>query len=268
MLVFLNEKYDKEEFIINEHTVAYFMYLLTNVTTRTSVMYNVMLISIRIINVFAPTYNVNFKGVLVTLVLVILAWFAFLSVDLYLVSTDCENKIKLPVTSTGTGIPLSPAPGPPEGQILVKLFVLPLTGIHVVSQIIVYIPVNQEALELLIVKGVPFIIPSCIALTGAVVLVVKLLLGTPLGLRSKINRRISWTVLYLTLLFVCCNIPDVILLVVFHNPLSKHNISHLLSIVRFVTSVVLPYVNACCSPLILIIRGTNIRWALIKLFLS
>ena len=78
---------------------------------------------------------------------------------------------------------------------------------------------------------------------------------------SKVNIRITITILYLTTVFFICNICNIITWVLFEKFQIgfEQNRTNVNILTAYVTGVVLPFVNSLMNPLILIMRGKELQ---------
>ena len=112
----------------------------------------------------------------------------------------------------------------------------------------------------IVIKGIPFVIPSLLSIFCMCVQTYHLILRSRVARQSTISRRITITILYLTLTFVFCNIPDFVINLVILGAIRirDSDISIFMCMV-FVSGVILPYINSLLNPLILICRGSTLR---------
>ena len=231
-------------------------YILFSLTSRVSIFFNTVLVVIRTINVVFPTYTIKRSRVIVVLVVGSVLWLSVAAIDIVGLQQILPYFAK--IKSETNEIPST------QYDVLVdSLVVNPLTGfffiyyifdkmcnIHNFNIIGVYV----------LVKGVPFVLPSAISIACMVIQTYYLIIRSRVGRHSAVSRRITITVLYLTTVFVACNIPDFVLNLMCLGVISIST-DHLPTYMcaTFVSSVMLPFVNSLFNPFILLIRGSTLK---------
>jgi hypothetical protein len=231
-------------------------YIIFSLTSRVSVYFNTVLVLVRTIHVVFPTHSISRGKVMVVLVAGQVIWLSVAALDILGL-----QQILPYFSDSGSGEDELPAT---QNDVLIdSLVVNPLTGffilfylfdkmcnIHNFNIIGVYV----------LVKGVPFVLPAVISIACMVVQTYCLIIRSSVGRHSAVSRRITITVLYLTTVFVACNIPDFILNLVCLGVISI-SIDHLPTYmcIMFISSVMLPFVNSLLNPLILLIRGSSLK---------
>ena len=233
-------------------------YVLFSHSSRVSVLYNTVLAIIRTINVVFPTHVVQRSKVAVVLILGHVIWLALAVLDIvglqqvlaHFQQSDESGSIK-EVSTTRYHV------------LLDALVVNPLTGFlmfyHLLEKICMIHYLNINWLFVLF-KGVPFVLPSILSLFCMIIQTYFLVFRSRVGRRSAVSRRITITVMYLTAVFVSCNIPDFVLNLVVLTQISvkaEHLPMYMCG--AFAASVLLPFLNSLLNPLILIKRGTTLR---------
>ena len=231
-------------------------YIIFSLTSRVSIFYNTVLVVIRTIHVVFPTYTISRSKVMVALVLGMVVWLSVAALDIvalhqilpYFSRTEREQ-YPIPVTQDDVLID-SLVVNPLTGFFILYYFFDKMCNIHNFNIIGGYV----------LVKGVPFVLPSAISIICMIIQTYCLIIRSRVGRHSAVSRRITVTVLYLTTVFVACNIPDFVLNLVCLGVISI-SMDHLPTYmcVTFVSSVMLPFVNSLFNPFVLLVRGSSLK---------
>lgn len=229
-------------------------YILFSLTSRVSIFFNTVLVVVRTIHVVFPTYLISRNKVIFVLLAGQALWLCVAALDIL----GLQHILPYFHAQTYEALGVS------RYDVLIdSLVVNPLTGFFILYY--VYDKLcnihNFNVIGIyVLVKGVPFVLPSLVSVVCMLIQTYFLVIRSRVGRHSKVSRRITVTVLYLTLVFVACNIPDFILnlmcLGLFHIPVKD---VPLYMCVTFVSSVMLPFVNSLLNPLILLVRGSNLK---------
>lgn len=240
------------------HCAAWKMYLiavtvfLTSLTSHISAFYNTVLIVVRTINIMLPFYKMKNNYLKLTFLMYPLAWTAISVSEIYLkfksVGTIVNNKDK-------------------DIQLQVMIFA-PTVG----SGIIKYLNSDENLISrksstrimvTFFTVVIPYVIPAVICLVSFFIQAAVLLRKA--GTRSKINLRITITILYLTALFFVCNTTYFLTcLLVIKNGLA--NVTPDLFIALHITGVSMTFLNSALNPIILVARGNEIKVFLRNMF--
>jgi len=222
-------------------------------------MYSLVLSVSRTVNVIWMNYKVSYRALASALLGIMVLWGALVSMELYLTVQGlyCRTLPGPPTLEQGTGPP-GLEQQDHNSLTLEELFVMPLIGKEIVKKLQLVLGLEESLMfELILLQGLPFILPSCLAVVCLFITAWQLM-SKPCGRRSRVSRRITTTIVYLTLVFVCCNVPNFIVLVVLGHP-DISTATHATVVLRFTTSTIAPGVSAVLLPLILIVRGHEIR---------
>ena len=238
--------------------MAKMTYIIFSLTSRVSIFFNTVLVAIRTIHVVFPTYVISRNRVMVVLVAGQVIWICIASLDVVGL-----QEILPYFNRTGVVVNETVRPVTKYTVLIDSLVVNPLTGffvlyyiydkmcnIHNFNVIGVYV----------LVKGIPFVLPSAMSIACMLIQTYCLIIRSRVGRHSAVSRRITITVLYLTIIFVVCNIPDFVLNLVCLGVIAipvKHLSSYMC--ITFVSSVMLPFVNSLLNPLVLLIRGSSLK---------
>ena len=235
-------------------------YILFSHSSRVSVLYNTVLAIIRTINVVFPTHVIQRSKIVAVLIVGHVLWFTLAGLDivgLEQVLGYFENSVDGENMAATTRYHV----------LLDALVVNPLTGFlmfyHLLEKTCMIRYMNINWLFILF-KGVPFVLPSILSMACMIIQTYFLVFRSRVGRRSAVSRRITITVMYLTAVFVTCNIPDFVLnLVLLTHIAVKAEHLPMYMCGAFSASVLLPFVNSLLNPLILIKRGTTLRASVI-----
>ena len=105
---------------------------------------------------------------------------------------------------------------------------------------------------------IPFVIPALISLLAMLVQIYFMSTsGGAANRKSKTNRKITVTILLLTSVYVLVNTLYFITTIIFLYLVQ--DMTPTMSLALFITSTVLPYLNALVNPIIMVSRGRRIR---------
>ena len=244
---------DAETFDLN---LTKTVYCLVGVATRTSVMFSLTLSVVRVINIILPQYKINYKMVVVSMVSVVVFWICFLAVDLSMNLDDDGS-------CTSSNVQTS-YPNTNDYQLVVDLFQQPLVGKEIYCYALIAVKPDvsigsewYKDVQVFLLTGLPFFVPAGIA-TVCLLLTAYKLCSTSIGRSSRVSRDITVTVSYLTVVFVCCNVPYFMTHMIHGHPNLK-NATHTSVILSFFTSTVFLLISATLNPVILIVRGRKLR---------
>ena len=209
-------------------------YTFTTVTSRTSILYNVILAVARTINIIHPFYIIKKTWVVISAVIYPFLWVCISVADII---------IMLRV----------------GGWVFVYLeFNVPIPGECVMTG---DCNATQNTV-VFVLLGIPFIIPVILMGICAIIQIYTLLKQptvTNTGKASK-QRNMTVTIALMTITCILCNIVYIILWVlVYYTDLFLALPNRWSIIIPYIASTTLPFINSSINPLILIIRGSEIR---------
>ena len=210
-------------------------YILAAVTSRTSIFYNLILAVIRTINIVQPFYLIRKKYVIISAVLYPLLWVGISIADIVItLRVDGWSRVY-------------------------ESFFVPLPGACVIDK---NCSVDSTVTPIVLL-GIPFTVPVIIMIICAAIQSYCLLKQTvnPNPNIVSNNRKITVTILLITLVCIVCNIAY---LVFWFSFVFNTDLISGLSYVRwhsmmYTASTTLPFLNASINPLILITRGSELR---------
>ena len=238
-------------------------YILFSLTSRVSVFCNTALVLVRTINVVFPTHKVSRALVMWVLITGNLLWLALGTADLLGLHgiTPFFEAVRLDGLNYSTRYDV----------LIDSLVVSPLTGFFMFYYIFDKLCLVRHFQDIrwlfCLVKGVPFVLPAGISVICMVVQVYFLLGRSRIGRHSVVSRRITVTVLYLTTVFVLCNVPDFILNLILMGAIHISHIKDNLVVymcTQLVSSVILPFLNSLLNPFILMTRGSSLRSSIME----
>ncbi|KAL5268344.1 hypothetical protein ACHWQZ_G002269 [Mnemiopsis leidyi] len=238
--------------------MAKMTYIIFSLTSRVSIFFNTVLVAIRTIHVVFPTHVISRNRVMVVLVAGQVIWIFIAAFDVVGLQHILPYFDRTAVIVNETTRPVT------KYTVLIDSMVVnPLTGFFVLyyiyDKMCNVLNFNVIAVYVL-VKGIPFVLPSAMSIACMLIQTYFLIIRSRVGRHSAVSRRITVTVLYLTIIFVVCNIPDFVLNLVCLNVIAipvKHLSAYMC--VTFVSSVMLPFVNSLLNPLVLLMRGSSLK---------
>ena len=216
-------------------------YTVLQTITRTSLFYNTMLAVARTINITRPFYRIN-KRVMVCCAIFFPLFFGLIfMIDVFVVYKELkEYYIELNIELI-------------ESYFLFDIF----PGQGILSKI-------MPSLKLaLIISGIPLILPVIISLICAVVQIHSILKPSVISPPSNRERRMTMTIIMLTLVCLICNIPITLYLFSTFYLYSGYYYAtdgHRDRLIYcYVLHTLLPFIQAILNPTILLQRGEALR---------
>lgn len=211
-------------------------YVLTTLFLHVSATFNVILVVTRTMTITQPFYRIKRVPIILTLVLITVFWFLLIILDIYFGATN----------------PL-PSNFPSFDMQIFFMVLCPYTGISIIKKVQ---PCSSPLLDLLIVIGLPFVLPTLISLVCVITQAYALLRN--IGKHSKRSRRITVTIIILTVVFFVCNSTFFITIFIYQTtPYTGKDTSIyvLAGYLLYSGSTLLPFINALLNPITLICRG-------------
>lgn len=241
-----------------------FSIFFTSMTSHVSVFYNTVVVVVRTINLLFPFYKTKNAVLKLSFVVYPIIWAVITVMDLGFCYDNNENdecshdEYIVPQQLNSTD---HPAYGVPITQLV------PITGKIIIKTILNLYKSKQPskknlmALIIIICFAIPYALPAIICVVCFVIQAgVMMKKG---GSRNKINSRITMTVFYLTLVFFICNATFFIHSLIFiTNVNEKTNLAKVYTKVyttAHLTGVILAFINSALNPIILIIRGRDLK---------
>ena len=217
---------------------------LTSLTSHLSVFCNTMVVSVRTLNLIWPYYKPRTGVLKFSFLLYIVLWIAITTIDL--VTMNERNALRqFFVPTIGSGV-------------VVWLQVL-----------LAHRPALSYWLSVVLCITIPYILPAVVCLIGCFVQAITLIrrarsrTGALRVVRrlNRMNIRISLTILYLTGVFFVCNTTY---LLVFSIMLVRYMKAHVTITLWGImlchgTGVQLAFLNSALNPVILIVRGNELK---------
>ena len=104
---------------------------------------------------------------------------------------------------------------------------------------------------------IPFVLPALISFVAMAIQVYYMAIKPGVSKKIKSNRRITVTIIYLTLVYVLVNTLYFLTTIMYVYVVQ--DMTPGISFALFVTSTILPFINSLANPLIIAIRGKSIR---------
>ena len=240
-----------------ERAVLYYVvpisYCCTALCAAVTVFVNLTLSVVRTINIVWPVYQVKRRVVYSVMIGYAVLWSAIIGYDIY--STYSFFLYKLGQEKSDRQFWFN--------QVIYYFCISRITG----SEVIMLLFDNEPSLTsgkvwsqisyAVFGLGVWYVIPSVICVLCCAVQMFHLLRLNVTKSASKINRRITVTVMLLTLLFFVCNVTyfTAAFLIALYDSTSSLDIA----IISYVTSNTVAYLNSVLNPIILITRGKTLR---------
>ena len=221
------------------------LYIILQTGTRTSLFYNTVLTVVRTLNIRQPFYQLKKKIMIVFIIFYPVLWFVLLIVDLNLLatSTDLNKVITFFDASSGTGFIIALFQIDDSYDDFLKYYVI-VTILFMV---------------------VPLVLPAITALVCAVLQIYSLLKPSVISPATSKERRMTVTIIMLTVVCLVCNVPYTALMIYIYvttivtkELAFKIHLSQQLCIF-YTLSTLLPFINAILSPMILVVRGASLR---------
>ena len=210
------------------------VYTVLQTMTRTSLFYNTMLAVVRTINITRPFYRINKCIMVCCAILYPVFLVLFFMIDAVIACTS-------PIY---TAYYLD--------YFLNDIF----PGIEIVTKIMP--SVIQDRGKALIIFGIPLILPAIISLICAVVQIYSILKPSVISPPSNRERRMTMTIIMLTLVCLICNIPYTLFISYRLYISSNVNIDGQ-GIFCYLLHTLLPFIQAFLNPTILLQRGAALR---------
>ena len=209
------------------------VYIVLQSCTRASLFYNTVLTVVRTINITRPFYTIKKRILTVIAILYPMLWVVLLTLDI--LKTDRSDV-----------------------SILRMIFAV-ITGRGLVFELTTNY-LAQVLLFLMLFMVIPLVLPAIIAPICAVIQIYSLLKPSIISPPSIRERRMTVTIIMLTMLCLACNIPYTMLLALYFVGVSLT--SKLLLLYSLCT--VLPFIQALLNPMILVSRGAALRQFVLK----
>ena len=228
------------------------LYIISQTGTRTSLFYNTVLTVVRTLNIRQPFYQLKKKIMIVFIIFYPVLWFVLLIVDLYL-SITSANRLGFVYNYVIDNV-FAAFPG--AGFIIAFPQIVDLN-----HDLLKY----YGAIVVILFMVVPLVLPAITALVCAVLQIHSLLKPSVISPATSKERRMTVTIIMLTVVCLVCNVPYTALMIyisvtaivtkeyAFKIPLSQQ------LCIFYTLSTLLPFINAILSPMILVVRGASLR---------
>ena len=215
------------------------LYTVLQTITRTSLFYNTMLAVVRTINITRPFYRINKRVMVCCAIFFPLFLGLIFMIDVLLfVMYEIEDYYI-------------------ESYFLFEIF----PGIGILAKIMPSATDYQKELDL-IFFGIPLILPVIISLICAVVQIHSILKPSVISPPSNRERRMTMTIIMLTLVCLICNIPITLYLFYqfyFYRGDYDYHMGRANLIFCYVLHTLSPFIQAILNPTILLQRGEALR---------
>ena len=240
MVMNLSDNDEGFSFVLNSASA-----FATSITSHVSVFYNTVLMVVRTINMIFPFYKTKNNLLKASFVTYIVIWVIISAIDLSLyvnapVKTQIQELLYFPGMGSG---------------IVRKLF---KNQTWEEWQRITFEPSEEDyTLDVALCICVPYFIPALICMLCFIVQAKTLLKKG--GSRNSVNRRITVTILYLTLTFLICNSAYFMFAIgaITTNIAEKNR--HLVTMITHFAGAILIFLNSALNPIILIVRGKDLQ---------
>jgi len=211
-------------------------YNLSSFTCRFSTWNSLILVLVRTVNIVRPHYQVQKKPVLAAILL-----FLLLTVLLFLLEDLAEKDVA------------------PDIWHRVRFnLVFAMTARRVLMWLARHMcDVISVATIWTVCVIIPFVVPAAVAVAAVGVQIYHMAFKPGVARKSKTNRRITMTILYLTGLYVLVNTLYFAATLLYLYVVKDMNPA--MCFVLFTTSTLLPFISSLANPIIIAVRGRKIR---------
>lgn len=235
-------------FYYNENVLRYLVpvvFFFSTLTAHVSIFYNTVLAVMRTISIVIPFYDIKKKLVKSLLLLYPLFWVALTVYEIYFYTHDYCNNHDHDVTSC----------------YLVYFLFLPCVGSSIIQSVSA---TAERFIYPLLGFALPFAVPSIICAVCCVVQSVVLFRKGNVGDGNHGNevrqKNITITILQLTIIcFICNTINSIAMFIIVMNVFDDTGIDTNVLYCLYITGTMLPFLNSSVNPMILIIRGQELR---------
>ena len=227
------------------------VYVILQVVTRTSLFYNTVLTVVRTINIIQPFYQLKKKIMTVFIIFYPILWIVLSAIDVYLI-VHYSGSVSVMYSVFGIY--------PGLGFTNLESVMVPIDKIE--PQLLFSVTYATYAV-VTIFMAIPFVLPAITALVCAVLQINSLLKPSIISLTTIKEKRMTVTIIMLTVACLVCNIPGSVLgfylLIKLEDgrrlglPLSQ------LLCICYSLCTLLPFINAILNPMILVLRGAVLR---------